>query len=147
MAKPIDHSSLLGMRQRCTPLKPAIGLLMLFGGRRRIQAGSTILDDLQTDPIRSESAGDGWCMLCAMIWNVVTMRTDLSDLEVAGFVRGFTAAHVREVQSGLKREYRLYRRILAGTSQIVFIPPDAVHLAEQTPTWGKQIKQLSEPPI
>lgn len=74
------------------------------------------------------------------------MRTNLSDLEVASFVREFTAAHVREVRTGLKKEYRLYRRTLAGTDQIVFIPPDAVHLAEQTPTWGKQIKQLSMPP-
>ena len=82
-------------------------------------------------------------ILCVMPWNVVTMRTDLSDLEVAGFIREFTAAHVREVQTGLNKEYRLYRRAIPRAEQIVFIPPDAVHLAEQTPTWGRQIKQLS----
>ena len=76
----------------------------------------------------------------------MTMRTDLSDLEVANFIREFTAAHVREVASGLKREYRLYRRQSNGGEQTVFIPPDAVHLAEMSPAWGKQLKQLSVSP-
>ncbi|MBV8534183.1 MAG: hypothetical protein JO128_01240 [Alphaproteobacteria bacterium] len=74
------------------------------------------------------------------------MRTHLSDLELASFIREFAAAQVLEVQTGLKNEYRLYWRTVVGTNRIVFIPPDAVHLAERMPTWGKQIKQLSDVP-
>lgn len=70
------------------------------------------------------------------------MLTKFADRELASFTREFTAAHAREISSGLKKEYRLYSRNANGGTQIVFIPPDAVHLAEQTPTWGKQIKQL-----
>lgn len=70
----------------------------------------------------------------------------MSDLEAANFVREFTAAHAREVGSGLQKEYRLYHRKAAPGDHTIFIPPDAVHLAEQTPTWGKQLKQLFELP-
>jgi hypothetical protein len=81
-----------------------------------------------------------------MGWHSVTMRTDLSDLEVANFMREVTVAHMREVQTGLTKSYRLYKRGEPRGDQTIFIPPDAVHLVEQTPTWGKQLKQLSEPP-
>ncbi|HEX9461029.1 MAG TPA: hypothetical protein VGB82_00395 [Alphaproteobacteria bacterium] len=81
-----------------------------------------------------------------MPWHSVTMRTDFADLEVEGFMREITAAHIREITSGANTEYRLYRRKAPNGEQIVIIPPDAVHLAEQTRTWGKQLKQLSSPP-
>lgn len=81
-------------------------------------------------------------MVPAMAWHSVTMRTGFSDLEIAGFIREITAVHVREVLSGLKVEYRLYRRRAPSGEHIVMIPPNALHLVEQTPTWGKQLKQL-----
>lgn len=74
------------------------------------------------------------------------MRTSFPDLEIAGFIREVTAAHVREGLSGLKAEYRLYRRMAPSGEHVVMIPPDALHLAEQTPTWGKQLKQLASLP-
>lgn len=74
------------------------------------------------------------------------MRTKFADIEVANFEREFRIAHKREIDTGLKREYRLYCRPSGGGDQIVFVPPDAVHLAELTPTWGKQLKALSTPP-
>jgi hypothetical protein len=81
-----------------------------------------------------------------MGWNSLTMRTRFAELEIAKFEREFRIAHKREVDSGLKREYRLYRRASGGGDQVVFVPPDAVHLAETSPTWGKQLKALSVPP-
>jgi hypothetical protein len=81
-----------------------------------------------------------------MAWHSVTMRTGFPDLEIAGFMREITAAYVRELSSGLKVEYRLYRRMVPSGEHIVMIPPNALHLAEQTPTWGKQLKQLSALP-
>ncbi len=74
------------------------------------------------------------------------MRTEFADIQVANFQRAFSQIHKRELDSGLKREYRLYCRVLAGGDQIVFVPPDAAHLAEATPTWGKQLKPLAASP-
>jgi hypothetical protein len=81
-----------------------------------------------------------------MTWHSLTMRTEFAHLEVESFVREITAAHAREVSTGLSREYRLYRREQRAGEHLVLIPPDAIHLAERTPTWGKQIKQLSVSP-
>ena len=80
-----------------------------------------------------------------MGWQSVTMRTDFSDAEVASFLREITAAHGREVAAGARNEYRLYRRKMASGDHTILIPPEVAHLAEQTPTWGKQLKQIPAP--
>jgi hypothetical protein len=81
-----------------------------------------------------------------MSWHSVTMRTEFADWEIEGFLREIAAAYRRETASGAATQYCLYRRKTGAGEHIVMIPPDAVHLAEETRPWGKQLKQLSFPP-
>jgi len=65
----------------------------------------------------------------------------LTDLEFIEFKQAFEHEYQREMNAGGNRGYTLYGRKRDSGDHAVFVPPEALHLFQQIPTWKRRLRR------